>query len=71
MTLLEKFRQASKQNVNVPEGTSVLKEEIGTYAIPHTYREKYFFVIVSLTDEYGKVISHAEVLASYHQVNGG
>ena len=41
MTSLEKFGKTS-ENVNVPEGTSVLKEEIGTYAIPHTYREKYF-----------------------------
>ena len=58
----DSFREVwqASENVNVPEGTSVLKEEIGTYAIPHTYREKYFFVIVSLTDEYGKVISHAE-----------
>lgn len=43
MTLLEVW-QAS-ENVNVPEGTSVLKEEIGTYAIPHTYREKYFLLL--------------------------
>ena len=48
------------ENVNVPEGTSVLKEDMGIYAIPQTYKEKYFFAIVSLTDEHGKVISHAE-----------
>ena len=48
------------EKINVPEGTSVLKEEMGIYSIPQTYKEKYFFAVVSLTDEHGKVISHAE-----------
>ena len=33
---------------------------MGIYSIPQTYKEKYFFAVVSLTDEHGKVISHAE-----------
>lgn len=46
--------------VDVSEGTSVLKTKFGNYIIPQSYKEKFFFVVVSLNDKQGKVISRSE-----------
>ncbi len=48
------------KSVKVKEGTSVTKVDFGTFNIPSKYREKYFYVIVVLTNDVGRVLSHSE-----------
>lgn len=48
------------ESVDISAGTSVTKKIIGQFNIPRNYTQKYFFVVVSLTDDKGKLISRAE-----------
>lgn len=48
-----------RKTIDVAEGTSVSSLEIGTFVIPERYKEKYFFVTVSLYDNNSRLVSQA------------
>lgn len=55
------FKEIYKERkaIHVAEGTSVSSLEIGTFVIPERYKEKYFFVTVSLYDNNNQLVSQA------------
>lgn len=58
----DRFKEIWKQSapVKVTAETSVSGTELGAFKIPANYKEKYFFVIATLYDEAGKIITRAE-----------
>lgn len=58
----DRFKEVWKQTatINVSAGTSVSPVEMGIFNIPDEYRERLFFVVASLFDESGKMISLAD-----------
>lgn len=48
------------KSIYVTPGTSVTKLEMEKFQIPETYKEKYFFITVSLINTSGQIISHSE-----------
>lgn len=49
-----------ESSLKVVEGTSVSSMELGEFKIPNNYKEKVFFILASLYDETGKLISQAD-----------
>jgi len=58
----DKFKEIWKQNttIKVTAGTSVSPVELGIFKIPDLYRERIFFVVITLYDELGKMVSRAD-----------
>ena len=58
----DRFKEIWKQNatIEVATGTSVSSVDLGTFQIPEQYREKIFFVVATLYNESGKMVSRAD-----------
>jgi len=54
-----KVIKSEEKEVAVPAGTSVVKTELGEFAIPETYHERFFFIVAELSDKTGKMISRS------------
>lgn len=59
--LNDRFREMEHyvQTVDVTDGTSVTKVELGSFTVPADYKERFFFVVVTLKNTQEKILSQS------------
>jgi beta-mannosidase len=57
----DQFKQVWKEEkqMTIPEGTSVIKTDVGRYTIPQDYKDRYLFILAELQDATGNMISQS------------
>ena len=57
----DRFKELAKleKTLPIPAGTSVTKTELGNFAIPADYHERFFFLVAELYDNDGNLVSRS------------